>query len=109
MSAVCFHIAPADTVATLLADAPAGPVEVRGGGATGVVTLVEPIELGHKVALVDIAEGAAIVKYGVTIGIATRPIRRGEWVHLHNCRSAYDDRSSTLDLHTGAASDIRYE
>ena len=109
MSTARFHIAPADAVVTFRANAPAGPVEVRGGGATGVVTLVAPIELGHKVALVDIAEGAAIVKYGVTIGIATRPIRRGEWVHLHNCRSAYDDRSSTLDLHTGAASDIRYE
>jgi hypothetical protein len=109
MTAVCFRIAPTDTVATLLADAGAGPVELRGAGEAGVVTLTEPIELGHKVALVDIDEGDAIVKYGVTIGFASRPIRRGEWVHLHNCRSAFDARSSSLDLHTGAATEIRYE
>lgn len=109
MTAVCFRIAPADTVATLLADAPAGPVGLRGAGGDETVTLAEPIELGHKVALVDIPEGGAVVKYGVTIGLATRPIRRGDWVHLHNCRSAFDERSSTLDLHTGAASEIRYE
>ncbi len=109
MTAVCFRITPADTVATLLADAGAGPVALRGAGETGEVRLTEPIELGHKVALVDTDEGGPIVKYGVTIGLATRAIRRGEWVHLHNCRSAFDARSSSLDLHTGAASEIRYE
>jgi altronate dehydratase len=109
MTAVCFRISPADTVATLLADAEAGPVELRGAGVADTVTLAEPIELGHKVALVDIDEGGAIVKYGVTIGLATHAVRRGQWVHLHNCRSAFDERSSSLDLHTGAASEIRYE
>lgn len=109
MSVVCFRIAARDTVATLLADAPAGPIALRGAGETGEITLIEPIELGHKVSLVDADEGDAIVKYGVTIGFAAQPIRRGAWVHLHNCRSAFDERSSTLDLHTGAASEIRYE
>lgn len=108
MDIVAFRIRPQDTVATLLADAPAGPVGLRGGDEEEIV-LVEPIELGHKVALRDTREGESIVKYGVAIGIATRDIRRGEWVHLHNCRSAFDERSSTLDLHTGAASEIRYE
>jgi hypothetical protein len=106
---VAFRIRPEDTVATLLADAPAGPVGLRGGGADGEIVLLEPIELGHKVALRDTPEGTRIVKYGVAIGIATREIRRGEWVHLHNCRSAFDERSSSLDPHTGAASEISYE
>ena len=108
MSAVCFRIAPDDTVATLLTDAEPGPIELRGAGESGEVTLIEPIELGHKVALFDTDEGGRIVKYGVTIGYASQPIQRGEWVHLHNCRSAFDERSSTLDLHTGAASEIVY-
>lgn len=108
MSSACFRIAEVDTVATMLADGGPGPVDVRGAG-EAVIDLVEPIELGHKVALVDTAEGAPIVKFGIAIGLATRPIRAGEWVHLHNCRSAFDERSSTLDLHTGAASEIRYE
>jgi hypothetical protein len=42
-----------------------------------------------------------VIKYGVTIGLATRDIDAGEWVHLHNCRSLLDEGSSTLDLHTG--------
>jgi len=108
MSPACFRIAEIDTVATLLADAEPGPVDLRGAG-EGTIDLAERIELGHKVALVDHAEGDAIVKYGIAIGRASRPIRRGEWVHLHNCCSAYDERSQSLDLHTGAASEIRYE
>ncbi|TBW37637.1 hydrolase [Siculibacillus lacustris] len=109
MAIVAFRIHTHDNVATLLADAPAGPIAVQGGGTTDAVTANEPIELGHKVALADIAEGATVVKFGVAIGLASRPIRRGDWVHLHNCRSAFDARSGTLDLHTGAATDTRYE
>ena len=35
---------------------------------------------GHKAALVDIAEGAEILRYGEVIGYAVSPIRAGEWV-----------------------------
>jgi galactarate dehydratase len=35
---------------------------------------------GHKVALVDIAEGAPIRRYNEVIGTAARPILAGEWV-----------------------------
>jgi hypothetical protein len=48
------------------------------------------------------------VKYGVTIGVATEPIGAGTWVHTHNCRSELDERSHTLDRHTGAPTDIKY-
>lgn len=40
--------------------------------------------VGHKVALRDIAEGEAVIKYGFPIGHATQPIKAGEWVHSHN-------------------------
>jgi hypothetical protein len=73
------------------------------------VTLARPVSLAHKVALRDIASGESILKYGVSIGIATDSIRRGEWVHLHNCRSALDERSSTLDVETDAVQDVPYE
>jgi hypothetical protein len=49
-----------------------------------------------------------IVKFGVPIGLSTAPILRGQWVHLHNCRSQVDERSSHLDLKTGAAKDTPY-
>ena len=35
---------------------------------------------GHKTALVDIAEGAPIIRYGEVIGYALSPILAGEWV-----------------------------
>src|SRR5215813_639378 len=35
---------------------------------------------GHKTALVDIAEGAPIIRYGEVIGYALAPILAGEWV-----------------------------
>lgn len=109
MSIVAFRIDPRDNVATLLDEAPAGPVMLRGDGLEEEILLLEAVDLGHKVAIVDIPEGAPVTKYGVPIGLATRDIRRGEWVHLHDCRSAFDERSSHLDVHTGAASEIRYE
>ena len=42
--------------------------------------LIEQIPQGHKVALADIAEGEAIVRYGEVIGRAAAPIARGSWV-----------------------------
>ena len=36
------------------------------------------IETGHKKALVDIPEGANVVKYGFPIGHATKAIKKGE-------------------------------
>lgn len=104
-----FQIHPSDNVATLLGDAAAEPIDVLGAPAPLQVTLVRAVSLAHKVALHDIAPGESILKYGVPIGIATDPIRRGEWVHLHNCRSMLDERSSTLDVETGAVQDVPYE
>lgn len=48
------------------------------------LALRERITQGHKVALLDIAAGAAVLKYGQTIGYASRPIAAGEHVHTHN-------------------------
>jgi len=107
MTASCFKIHPNDNVATLLDDAPPGKVPVRGGADS--VILTEPIALGHKVALCDIAAGTPIIKFGVPIGTAGQNIPRGAWVHLHNCRSNFDARSATLDLHSGSTTDMRYD
>jgi altronate dehydratase small subunit len=105
----CFKVNLADNVATMLDDVEAAaPVRVLGDGDRAVHSL-EPISMGHKIALVDIAAGAPVVKFGVAIGHASRPITAGQWVHLHNLSSNFDERSQTLDLHTGAATDTRYE
>ena len=104
-----FKIHESDNVATLIEDALAEPVRVFGVAKETVIALIESVPLGHKVALSDIEPGGLVIKYGIPIGIATRGIRSGEWIHLHNCRSQVDERSSTLDVETGAATDTVYE
>jgi altronate dehydratase small subunit len=98
-----FQLHSNDNVATLLDDA-GGVVQIV-GARPEQIQLLEPISRGHKVALKDIAAGQAVVKFGVSIGRATQPIRRGAWVHLHNLASDLDERSGTLDLHSGAPTD----
>jgi hypothetical protein len=44
------------------------------------LTLTTRVPEGHKVALVDIAQGERIVRYDVTIGYALAPIARGTWI-----------------------------
>jgi hypothetical protein len=51
--------------------------------------LKQDIPLGFKIASCNIATNESIVKYGVSIGSATRDIVRGELVHLHNMKSDY--------------------
>ena len=49
---------------------------------------LDAIPRGHKIALCDIAAGAAVVKYGSPIGTASSPIAAGTHVHTHNVASA---------------------
>jgi altronate dehydratase len=80
-------IHPADTVAIALAALAPGPARVRRAEDVITVTVREPIPMGHKLALADIAAGSLIVKYGEAIGEATAPIAAGAHVHVHNLRS----------------------
>ena len=50
-----------------------------------------------------------IIKYGVVIGVATQEIHEGDWVHLHNMMSRFDERSSKIDPISGAVKDTVYE
>jgi altronate dehydratase small subunit len=111
MTARCFQVHVADNVATLLDDVSAAqtPVQVLGPAATAELVAREPIVAAHKIALRDITAGEPVIKFGVPIGRATKPILSGEWVHLHNLASNFDQRSQTLDVHSGATTDTRYE
>ena len=51
----------------------------------GVVTLSD-IPQGHKIALVDIPQDGAIVRYGVELGYALDPIAKGQWINEHMLR-----------------------
>ena len=108
MKAHAFQIQPQDNVAVMIEDAGGGLVELAGAG-RGEVSASEKILRGHKVAVRDISTDEAVIKSGVRIGHATQAIRRGAWVHLHNLASDLDERSGTLDLHSGAPTDTVYE
>jgi hypothetical protein len=97
-----------DNVAVVLSDVRPGLVELL-GSAGKAVAVAEAVAQGHKIALRPINQGDSIVKCGVAIGFATAPVAAGEWVHTHNCRSGIDERSHTLDPHSGAPTDTRYD
>lgn len=65
-----------DNVAIVANDGgqPAGTVFSDG------LTLLDHVPQGHKVALVDLKENDAIIRYDVVIGYAVRPIPRGSWI-----------------------------
>ncbi len=57
-----------------------------GGLAAGTALMAGPVlrdrvPQGHKVALVDIAAGAPVLRYGIAIGYALQAIPAGSWVH----------------------------
>jgi galactarate dehydratase len=67
----------ADNVAIVANDGglPAGTVMLDG------LRLVDKVPQGHKVALVDLAQGAPVLRYNTVIGHALKAIPAGSWVH----------------------------
>ncbi len=47
------------------------------------------IPLGHKFAIMNIKKGDYIIKYGEVIGVSTKDIAQGDWIHTHNITSSY--------------------
>ena len=70
-----------DNVAIIANDGglPAGTVMPEGPAAG--ITLRDKVPQGHKVALKDIAAGAAVLRYNVPVGFAREAIAAGSWVH----------------------------
>ena len=109
MGQTAFQIHPDDNVVTALTALTTGPVRLLGDAAQPDTQAAEAVPAGHKLALRRIQQGESVIKYGVPIGRATADIAAGTWVHLHNMRSNYDERSSHLDTVTGAPKDTVYE
>ena len=82
-------LAAADNVGIALRDIETNEAARSAGGSS--IAAREAIPLGHKIALADIQSGQAIVRFGVPVGIATKPIAPGQLVHIHNVRSRYLD------------------
>lgn len=87
------HLHPDDNVFVLIRQISSGEeVSIDGG----TYSFERELSLGHKIAATDIAEGSKVLKYGMSIGVASKPIKCGEHVHLHNLESEYT-ATYTLD------------
>lgn len=69
----------------------------------GLVTR-ETIPQGHKVALKNIAAGAAVVRYGSIIGLASEDIPAGSWVQEQRMRMPEAPALSDLPVSTATVS-----
>lgn len=47
----------------------------------------DPIPLGHKIAMVDLADGDTLIKYGYDIGKVVAATPTGHHVHVHNVKT----------------------
>lgn len=77
----------ADDVVIARLDVPEGTLLAREN-----VRVAQRVPAGHKVATRDMSCGAAVRRYGQIIGFATRDIRAGEHVHVHNLAMGDFDR-----------------
>jgi (2R)-sulfolactate sulfo-lyase subunit alpha len=81
---------PEDDVAVVIHNVAAGDevvVVLQNGRQTAVITAIEDIPLGHKIALRDKAAEERIIKYGRSIGRVTQAITTGAHVHTQNLKS----------------------
>ena len=86
-----------DNVVTCVADVAKGEqVVYRKQGELLSLTAEEDIPYCHKVALVDIAKGAEVIKYGESLGQTSEDIPAGHWVSHNNLFSVPRDYDSEM-------------
>ena len=79
------RITPTDNVAVALVGLTAGETFAVDGLK---FTTLQAVEAGHKVALMPITKGEAVIKYGSPIGLALADIAPGNTVHTHNLKTS---------------------
>jgi altronate hydrolase len=83
LESVALHLDGHDEVAVAMRALAAGTV-IEAGDGRGEITLAADIPRSHKFALVAVAAGEQVHKYGQSIGRATVAIAPGDHVHSHN-------------------------
>lgn len=77
MSQLFVKIKDEDNVAIAVKDIKAGTI------ISEELTAVSDIPQAHKIALKDIEKGGSIIRYGVVLGYAKGPIKKGQWINEH--------------------------
>lgn len=71
-----------------------------------LITVLQDVPLGHKIAIQPIAKNHNIIKYGLPIGHASDDINTGEHVHTHNVKTnlgeldSYHYQPKKIDIHS---------
>src|SRR5512134_1483355 len=76
---IVIRLNPADDVVIARVDIPEGTMLLRES-----VRTAARVPPGHKIAVKDVAAGAPVRRYNQIIGFATREIKAGDHVHVHN-------------------------
>ncbi len=90
MSLRALILHPDDNVANLIGAGSKGEsvqCTIEGQTKTTKIALLDDIPANHKFARVNIEAGEPIIKYGLSIGRASRSIKAGQYVHIHNIES----------------------
>jgi galactarate dehydratase len=101
-SPLYIRVHPQDNVAIVVNDGglPEGAVFADG------LVLRERVPQGHKVALADLAENEAVVRYNVVIGYALKVLPKGSWINEHVIRMPEPPGLEDLPIATRAAPDM---
>jgi (2R)-sulfolactate sulfo-lyase subunit alpha len=54
---------------------------------TITIKALDPIPLGHKIAVTDLKSGDTIMKYGHDVGKLIAEVGKGHHVHVHNAKT----------------------
>lgn len=86
MSRNATKLSPKDNVASALVQLLKGQTAVvqYHNDPVEQLNLLDDVPFGFKFAVRDIKDGEDILKYGMIMGVATRNIKAGEMVHVHN-------------------------
>ncbi len=101
-SPLYIRVHPQDNVAIVVND---GGLPEGAMFADGLV-LRERVPQGHKVALADLAENEAVVRYNVVIGYALKDLPKGSWINEHVIRMPEPPGLENLPIATRAAPDM---
>jgi len=82
-------IKPADNVATAIVELKKDEIaNFKVGDELKSLKVLEDIPFGFKICTRDIKAGEPVLKYGMQIGLASKDIKPGVVVHIHNCEGA---------------------
>ena len=70
------------------------------------LTALEDIPQAHKIALCDIPRGGEIIRYGVVLGYAIDPIKKGQWINEHMLELPTPPDVDNMEFATNIVTDL---